>query len=140
MPHMLYIRSLTKKIHRVYLMRGGKYCRYVMMDWFGAQINSWITNKEIHLLSEDYKRFADQEKFEFLDSKGQLRFELGTQFDNFMYYGYTHNNEVIYYMKEGTVHEPELFEQVMRGYNIDTSDFQINTEDNLRLFEPTKNY
>lgn len=42
-------------------------------------------------------------------------------------------------MKEGTVHEPELFEQVCRGYNIDTSDFEINTEDNVRLWEPHKN-
>ena len=43
-------------------------------------------------------------------------------------------------MKEGVVHEPELFEQVTRGFNIDTTDFEINTEDNIRLWEPTKNY
>ncbi len=60
--------------------------------------------------------------------------------ENFNYYGYNHNDEVIYFMKEGIVHEPELFENVMRGYNIDTSDFEINTEDNVRWLEPTKNY
>ncbi len=37
MPHFLYIKSLTKKIHRVYLLRGGKYCRVVMMDLFGVR-------------------------------------------------------------------------------------------------------
>jgi len=42
-------------------------------------------------------------------------------------------------MKEGTVYEPELFEVVARGYNVDTSDFEINTEDNVRWHEPTKN-
>jgi hypothetical protein len=29
---------------------------------------------------------------------------------------------------------------VLKGYNIDTSDFAINTEDNLRFNEPNKNY
>jgi len=43
-------------------------------------------------------------------------------------------------MKEGTVHQPEVYEWVMKGYNIDTSDFVINTEDNVRAFEPNKNY
>ena len=28
----------------------------------------------------------------------------------------------------------------MKGYNIDTSDFEINTEHNMRTFEPTDNY
>ncbi len=92
------------------------------------------------MLTKDYLRFADEEELEFLTKEGQLKFELGMQLDYFQYYGYTENNGVIYFMKEGIVHEPELFEQVARGYNIDTTDFQINTEDNIRLWEPTKNY
>lgn len=95
--------------------------------------------KDFHLLNEDHRRFADADNFEFIKKDGQLKFELGLQLDYFQYYGYPHNDEVIYLMKEGTVHEPELFEQVMRGYNIDTSDYEINTEDNLRQFEPTDN-
>lgn len=43
-------------------------------------------------------------------------------------------------MKEGTVHQPEVFEQVLKGYNIDTSDFVINTEDNIRFAEPNHNH
>ena len=43
-------------------------------------------------------------------------------------------------MKSGTVYQPELFEKVIQGYNIDDTDFQINTEDNVRLFEPENNY
>lgn len=74
-----------------------------------------------------------------MTKEGQLQFEVGVQLDNFQYYNYNHNNDVIFFMKEGTVHEAELFEQVIRGYNIDTSDFEINTEDNLRLWEPHKN-
>lgn len=43
-------------------------------------------------------------------------------------------------MKEGSVHQPEVFEMVLKGYNIDTSDFVINTDNTMRHAEPTKNY
>ena len=33
-----------------------------------------------------------------------------------------------------------MFHVKLKGYNIDTSDFTINTEDNLRFNEPNKNY
>ena len=49
-------------------------------------------------------------------------------------------DQIIYFMKEGTVHQPEIFDMVMKGYNIDTSDFAINTEHNERFAEPTMNY
>ena len=42
-------------------------------------------------------------------------------------------------MKEGTVNQPEIFDMVVKGYNIDTSDFVINTEDNIRFNEPNHN-
>lgn len=52
----------------------------------------------------------------------------------------TVQDEIIYFMKEGTVHQPEVFEMVMKGYNIDTSDYQINTAHNVRFKEPGNNY
>ncbi len=93
----------------------------------------------MHLLSQDYKRF-DDEKAEFLTSEGKLKYEVGIQFDNIHVVISNTNNEVVYLMKEGTVHEPEILEQVVKGYNIDTTDFVINTEDNVRWLEPNKNY
>ena len=49
-------------------------------------------------------------------------------------------DEIVWFMKEGVVHQPEVFEWAMKGYNIDTSDFVINTEDNIRFNEPNHNY
>ena len=120
-------------------MRGGKYVRFETMDWMGDFYQNWNTIHEFHLLTDDYMRFADEDSFEFLKPNGQLKFELAVQIDFLSYYGNTENNGVVYFMKEGIVHEPELFEQVMRGYNIDTTDFEINTEDNIRFLEPTTN-
>jgi hypothetical protein len=74
-----------------------------------------------------------------MTKQGQLRSEVGLQIDNFTYFNTPQHDDVVFFMKEGTVHEPELFEQVMRGYNIDTTDFQINTEDNIRYLEANKN-
>jgi hypothetical protein len=110
------------------------------MNFWGEVKNSWITIKDIHLLTQDYKRYEEEQNANFLNPEGQLNYELGAELEAFTIYNSTHNNEVIYFMKEGAVHEPELFEMVMKGYNIDTTDCEINTEDNVRWLEPNKNY
>ena len=51
----------------------------------------------------------------------------------------TVQDEILAFMREGKVHEPEVFEMVLKGYNIDTSDFVINTENNIRWKEPNHN-
>ncbi len=43
-------------------------------------------------------------------------------------------------MKEGIVHEPELFEAVVKGYNVDTSNYVINTAHNIRAGEGNHNF
>lgn len=45
-------------------------------------------------------------------------------------------NQQIYFKQHGTVHHPELLEAALKGYNIDTTDFTINTADNVRFREP----
>lgn len=62
------------------------------------------------------------------------------QLDHYMDHAVTVQNEIVYFMKEGTVHQPEIFEMVIKGYNIDTSDFTINTAHNVRFKEPNANY
>jgi hypothetical protein len=42
---------------------------------------------------------------------------------------------ILRFKSHGTVHEPELFEAAIKGYNIDTTDFVINTADNIRFRE-----
>lgn len=37
------------------------------------------------------------------------------------------NNVNLFFTDKGVVHEPELFEAVIKGFHIDTSDFAINT-------------
>lgn len=43
-------------------------------------------------------------------------------------------------MKEGVVHHPELFEAAVKGFNIDTTDFVINTAHNIRYKEGNHNF
>jgi hypothetical protein len=38
-------------------------------------------------------------------------------------------------LKEGVVHHPELFEAALKGFNIDTSNFVINTAEISRSRE-----
>jgi hypothetical protein len=42
-------------------------------------------------------------------------------------------------LKEGTVHEPELLEAALKGFEIDTSNYRINTLHVERFNEPDIN-
>ena len=141
MPHALYWKSLDKKIHKLFLLRGGKYIRIWTQNPMGDRFYSWANNAEISLLTEDSHDFEDPvEDAEFLKKNGQLKYEVEVQLDHYVDHSVTVQDQIISFMKEGTVHQPEVFEWVMKGYNIDTSDFVINTEDNVRFAEPNKNY
>ena len=106
----------------------------------GDRFYSWASNCEIHLLTEDYNDFADPVDDEsFLRKNGQLKYEVQVQLDNYVDHSVMVQDQIINFMKEGTVHQPEIFEQVLKGYNIDTSDFVINTAETMRFNEPNKN-
>ena len=141
MPHVMYWKSLDKKIHKLYLLRGGKYCRIWTQNPMGDRFYSWINNYEINLLTEDYIDFADPvEEENFQKKNGQLKYEVQVQVDNYIDHAVVVQDQIINFMKEGTVHQPEIFEWVMKGYNIDTSDFVINTAETVRFNEPNKNF
>ena len=107
----------------------------------GDKFYNWAHICEARLLTEDYEDFADPvEEEQFMKKGGQLKYELQVQLDNYVDHAITVQDEIIYFMKEGTVHQPEVFEMVMKGYNIDTSDFEINTAHNVRFKEPNDNY
>lgn len=58
MPHVLYWKHLDKKIHKIFLLRGGKYVRLLTQNPMGDRFYSWATINEFHLLTKDYKEFA----------------------------------------------------------------------------------
>ena len=141
MPHVLYWKSLDKKIHRLLLLRGGKYVRIWTQNPMGDRFYSWANNCEIRLLTEDRHDFADpDEDPDFMRKNGQLKYEVEVQLDHYVDHSITVQDQCIQFMKEGTVHQPEIFEMVMKGYNIDTSDFTINTAEVSRFAEPNKNF
>ena len=140
LPHVLYWKHLEKKIHKLYLLRGGKYVRIWTQNPMGDRFYSWAHICEFNLLTENYEDFAEPvEDEKFLNKTGQLKYELQVQLDNYVDHAVMVQDETIYFMKEGTVHQPEVFEWVMKGYNIDTSDFTINTDHSVRFNEPNHN-
>jgi len=105
LPHVLYWKHLDKKIHQLFLLRGGKYVRIWTQNPMGDKFYSWAHNCEMRLLTEDYEDFADPvEEEKILKKNGQLRYELQVQMDNYVDHAITVQDEIIYFMKEGTVH------------------------------------
>lgn len=45
------------------------------------------------------------------------------------------NLQVLKFLEEGKVYHPELFEAALKGFNIDTTDFVINTAEVSRARE-----
>lgn len=141
MPHVLYWKHLEKKIHKLFLLRGGKYVRIWTQNPMGDRFYSWAHICEFNLLTESYEDFAEPvEDEQFLTKAGQLKYEVQVQLDNYVDHAVMVQDETIYFMKEGTVHQPEVFEMVLKGYNIDTSDFVVNTDHSLRFNEPNHNH
>jgi hypothetical protein len=117
------------------LLRGGKFVKVEMSTLAGDRVTAWAENRFFHPLTQDSQDFDDRDEAEFLDEQGQLRYELTVQLDHFTEKGVTQQDHLFWFMKEGTVHNPELFEAVCKGFHVDTSDFCINTAHNLRAFE-----
>lgn len=77
LPHALYLKNIDKKIHKLFLLRGGKYIRIWTQNPMGDRFYSWANNCEVHLLTENYKDFADPVEDEnFLKTNGQLKYEV----------------------------------------------------------------
>ena len=80
----MYLKSLDKKIHRLLLLRGGKYIRIWTQNPMGDRYYSWANNCEIHLLTETNEEFADPvEDEQFLKTNGQLKYEVNVQLDHY---------------------------------------------------------
>jgi len=139
LPHVLYMKNLDKKMYQMHLLRGGKYVKLSSQTVVGDIFVSWASICDFHLLTEDYMSFADKDTTEFLTKEGQMAYETQVQLEYYMDQTITVNDQIIYFMKEGKVHYPEVFEMVLRGYNIDTTDFSINTAHNFRHREPNRN-
>jgi hypothetical protein len=54
MPHVLYWKHLERKIHKIFLLRGGKYVRIYTQNPLGDRFYSWAHICEFHLLTQDY--------------------------------------------------------------------------------------
>jgi len=139
-PRLWYFKGLNHRIVKMSMLRGGKAVKVETHSLSGDRNFAWVENYNFQPLTEDQKNFDDRDQAEFLTEEGQLKYDLATQLDNFTEFAVNQQDVVIYFLKEGTVHHPEIFEAVCKGYNVDTSDFVINTAHNLRAREGTTNF
>ena len=107
----------------------------------GSRWNTWIFIDEINLISRDFKRLEPEKglNVRLIDDEGNLVGETQIQVDNFVDIGRNMENHVLTLCKEGTVYHPEILSAVLKGFEIDTSNFRINTLHIERWFEPNNN-
>lgn len=136
---MHFLSKLKYNPRRIWLLRGGKVLKVEMTNLAGDHVTAWVETKFFNPLTEDKMNFDDRDNAEFLAEDGKLKYELTCQLDHFTEKGVTQQDELLTFLKQGVVHHPELFEAAVKGYNIDTSDFVINTAHNLRHQEGHEN-
>jgi len=122
------------------LLRGGKAVKVETHSLAADRMFSWVENYNFHPLTEAQDNFDDRDNADFLLEDGQLKHDLAVQLDDFTEWGVNQQDIVIHFLKQGVVHHPEMFEAVCKGYNVDTSDFVINTAHNIRSREGSTNF
>lgn len=140
-PRVWYLQSLNYRIVKMHLIRGGKFIKFETHTLAGDVNFAWVENYQFHPLTQDKQNFADRDDADFLTEEGQLKHDLAVQLDNFTEFSVNQQDVTVYFTKEGgIVHHPEIFEAVCKGYNVDTSDFTINTAHNVRAKEGSNNF
>lgn len=140
-PRLWYFKSMQHRIVKMSLLRGGKAVKVETHSLSGDRNFAWVENYNFHPLTEDQRNFDNRDEADFLEEEGQLKHDLAVQLDDFTEYGVNQQDIVIYFMKQGgVVHHPEIFEAICKGYNVDTSDFVINTAHNIRSREGSTNF
>ena len=138
-PRFWYFNSFQYRIRRMWLLRGGKVIKFERSTLAGDQLTNWVEVRHFKPLTKDFLEF-DSDEADFLTEEGQLKYELGTELEHFKQWSINDQDVNVFFMKEGIVHHPELFEAVVKGYHIDTANFAINTLLDERVMEPHHNY
>ena len=132
---------LKYHISRLSLLRGGKVLKVEHSSITGQRWVTWIYVDEIHLLSQDKTIKLPNKGMDekLIDSNGQLINPVFIQVNNFVDVGRNQRDFILTLDKESKVHNPELLEAVLKGFEVDTTNFRINTLHTERWFEPTTN-
>ena len=138
-PRCWYLHSMQYRIRRMWLLRGGRVIKFERSTIAGDQLTNWVEVRHFQPLTQDFLEF-DTDEADFLDESGQLKYELGTELEHFKQFSVNDQDVNVFFMKQGIVHHPELFEAVVKGYHVDTRDFVINTLLDERVMEPHHNY
>lgn len=138
-PRIWYLTSFKYRPRRMWLLRGGRYVKIESSSLANDRFTVWAETQYFNVLTQDGLNFAEKDETDFLNEEGQLRYETTIQCDHYREQGVNTNDTLVHFHEKGVVHEPELFEAVMKAYNVDTTDFVINTEHNYRAKDAITN-
>ena len=140
-PMTEYIWGLRYHIARLSLLRGGNTVRVEYSNLTGNRYQSWVNIDELHLLSKDkLRKLPDKgSDYKVIEDDGSLVHDTFIQLLHFNDIGRNQQDLILTLNKNAKVHHPELLSAVLRAFEVDTSNFRINTLHTERWFEPTTN-
>lgn len=140
-PYFEHYYNLRFHINRLSLLRGGKVLKVEHSNITGYRWKTWIFIDEIHRLSQDKQTLLPEKGIDskVVNEQGQLDDNVFIQVENFIDVGRNTKNCILTLEKEGRVYHPEILSAVIRGFEVDTSNFRINTLHTERWLEPSTN-
>lgn len=78
----------------MWLLRGGKAVKFETHTLASDRNHQWVENYNFNPLTADQKNFDDRDEADFLETEGQLKYDLACQLDNYTEYGVTQQDVV----------------------------------------------
>ena len=137
--HFEWIWGLQYYVNRLSLLRGGSVLKVEVSNMVNSRYITWIYINEINLLTEcktklEPEKGLDAEPVD--EEQCVMKYEAQIQVDHYTFQGRNHDDTILTFMKEGKVTRPDILNAVLRGFEVDTSNFRINTRNVERWFEP----
>jgi hypothetical protein len=116
-PHLTYLHSLRKLVHKVWYVRGGR-LKIETKDLTGVLCHSYI---ELGNVSVKGATAANA-----LTNSGRLTRDLKLNLADWADFNEAETNSTLTLSGKGVVHNPELLQAIIQGYELNVEDFEMN--------------
>mmetsp|Transcript_19120 Transcript_19120/g.34807 ORF Transcript_19120/g.34807 Transcript_19120/m.34807 type:complete len:240 (-) Transcript_19120:2241-2960(-) len=119
-PHLWHIQSLRNHVHKVWYVRGG-ILRIETKDLTGVTCYSYIEPSSLSVKGSNGSYDSV-----ILDTSGNLTKKLQVKVTEWGNFDQGAENATLTLAQKGKVHNPELFDAIFKGYDLEVENFEMN--------------
>lgn len=125
MPHLMHLQSLRKHIHKAWYIRGGL-IKFETKDITGISCYTYLNPGSVKVADSKGNIHSGDYNSTILDASGKLTKKLKLQVSDWGNFDQGEVNAILTLTNKGKVHNPELFQAIFQGYQLDIQNFEMN--------------